>query len=149
MPALASNVLLRTNHSSRDSVFLLVTTWLTHKSARSARYCSSNGQMATRTRQAWSASQHYTRNCRNLHVQWLRDRKFCKTPTIPMERMPPRQRITDPVPPRVLTRRVPHIAQLRSPQQLQLLQALHLSSPRADTRTRTTPPSTCPRKEIT
>ena len=141
MPDLASNVLLQTSHSSKDSVSLLVTMLRTHKSGKSAKSSSSSGRMATKTRQALSVSQRCTRNCQSLHVRWPRDRKSCRTirHTIPMETTPLPRQMLAPVLLRVSTRQAQHIAQSRLHQPL--LQALRLSSPRADTRTRTTPPS--------
>jgi hypothetical protein len=149
MPDLASNVLLQTSRSLSDSVFLPEMMSQIHKSDRSAKFCSSSGRTATKIRLALNASPLCTKNCRNLLVQWLQDRKYCKTTQlmIPMERLDLRRHMADRVLPRVSTQQLRHtVRSLSHPR----LQAASLpSSPRADTRTRATHLSAFPRRRTT
>jgi hypothetical protein len=153
MPDLASNVLLRTSRSLRDSVSLLEMMLQILKSDRSAKFCSSSGRTATKTRLALNVSPLCTKNCRNLHVQWLQGRKYCKTTqrTILMEKLRLHPHMVDRVLPRAPTQpwsqQARRIVRLLSHQRLQA--ALRLSSPRAGTKTRATHLSAFPRRKTT
>lgn len=146
---LASNVLSQTSRFLSDFASSLETMSRMHKSDRSAKSCSSSGRTATKTRPASSVSQLCTRNCRNLHVQWLQDRKSCRTMQrmIPMERLHLRQHMVDLALLQVSIRQAQHTVLSLSRRLLQA--ALRLSSPRAGTRTKATLPSVCRRRRIT
>jgi hypothetical protein len=142
-------VLSRTSRSLSDSVSSLETMLQIHKSDRSAKFCSSSGRTATKIRLALNVSPLCTKNCRNLLVQWLQDRKYCKTTQlmIPMERLDLRRHMADRVLPRVSIQQPRHTVQSLSHQRLQA--ASRLSSPRADIRTRATHLSASPKRRTT